>query len=298
MGYLDNAGLSRFWDDIKTALFGPGKFTTSSDDANTLPKGVYSWLDASSKPANVPADISSAVLIVLTGSSAMASTVQIVIPSVSTALDARIYYRYYVNLVGWNGWSKLAAASDLDSAIANLELGSASKRNVTTSVTSGSSNLLTSGGAYTNIPHVSLRRGTEITSTASSPANFNDYTSAGRYYTTVAAATNSILNSPTKALGADSSGKFIIDGTQVTFNASLELIVEELSQLYDTQSGTITDTYIMQTVIYSYNSASTGTAPTIGRNFARSRIFRRMKDHAGWSNWHMYTGTEIVPPAT
>lgn len=349
MGYLDNAGLARFWSDIKDVLLGPGSRTSATDDANTVAKGIYYWDILSRKPLHTPSNNSEGILICIGGNSAATSRVQFMIPMMNNVggdnNDTDIFFRIYDRVAGWESWRKFqttdkydtspvansgdaitsgavytalsekqnaltfdgtydssdnpaATVSTVTDAIAALELGSASKRNVTTTITSGSTNLLTSGGAYTNLPHVSLRRGTEITSSASSPANFNDYTSAGRYYSTTAAATNSILNSPTKALGADSSGKITIDGTEVTFNANLELIVEELAQLYNTTSGTVTATYVMQTVIYSYNSASTGTAPTVGRTFTRKTVFRRMKDYAGWSNWHMYTGTEIVPPTT
>lgn len=169
------------------------------------------------------------------------------------------------------------------------QLGSAASKDVSESIADGDEDLLTSSAAYADVPSVSLRRGTIITT----PANLNNYTTPGRYYTTKSSNTISIVNSPMAAMGMNTStGVIVIDGVNVTFNANLELIVEELSTY--TASG-VTHNYLKQTVKYSYNSSSTSSGPTTGRNFARSRYFTRTLDFYGWSNWYMHSGTEIVP---
>lgn len=350
MGYLDNAGLARFWSDIKDVLLGPGSRTSATDDADTVAKGIYYWDLLSRKPLHTPSNISEGILICIGGNSAVTSRVQFMIPMMNNVggddNDTDIFFRIYDRVAGWESWRKFqttdkydtspvansgdaitsgavytalsekqnaltfdgtydssdnpaATVSTVTDAIAALELGSASKRNITTTITSGSANLLTSGGAYTNLPKISLRRGTEISSTPSSPANLDDYTTAGRYYTTKAGSTATIKNSPMKALGLGDDTYVTIDGVRFQFNANMELIVEELAQFVN-DSGTVTSTYVMQTVIYTYNSTSANPSAGVqkGRSFVRSHVFRRMKDAYEWSNWHMYTGTEIVPPTT
>lgn len=225
-------------------------------------------------------------------SSNPAATVSTVTSAVSSKQDTLTFDGTYDAST-----NKAATQTTVSDAITALNLGTAATRGVTTSITSGSTSLLTSGGAYTNVPKISLRRGTNITSSSSSRANLNDYTTAGRYYTNNAASTYTIQNSPLDAMGVNiSNGKVMIDGTEVTFNGTMELVVEELSSLVS--GGTTTAEYICQTLKYSYNSSGTGTAVTIGRNFARSRYFKRVKDYAGWSNWYEYVGTEIVPASS
>lgn len=136
MGYLDNAGLARFWSDIKDVLLGPGSRTSATDDANTVAKGIYYWDLLSRKPLHTPSNVSEGILICIGGNSAVTSRAQFMIPMMNNVggdnNDTDIFFRIYDRVAGWESWRKFQTTDKYD-----------------TSPVANSGDAITSGAVYT-----------------------------------------------------------------------------------------------------------------------------------------------------
>lgn len=130
------------------------------------------------------------------------------------------------------------------------------------------------------------KRGTLITSTVADKFDILSITKAGRYFTNTASGTFSLVNSPLESYGIDKdTGACTINGVSVTFNATSEIVVEEV--------GAPSLGALQFTIRYAYNSASTGAGPTAGRNLARSKFWTLIKDAYSVTQWIEHEGTAL-----
>lgn len=132
----------------------------------------------------------------------------------------------------------------------------------------------------------SEKRGTLITSTVVDKFDLLSITTAGRYFTNTASGTYSLENSPLESYGINKdTGACIINGVSVTFNATAEIVVEEV--------GAPSLGALQYTIRYAYNSASTGAGPTAGRNLSRTKYWTLVKDAYSVTQWIEHEGTAL-----
>ena len=131
------------------------------------------------------------------------------------------------------------------------------------------------------------KRGTLIISTVADKFDILSITTPGKYYTTTASGTYTLVNSPLEAYGINKdTGACVIGGQSVSsFNATAEILVEEV--------GASSLGALQYTVRYAYNSASTGAGPTAGRNLARTKYWTLIKDAYSVTQWVEHEGTAI-----
>lgn len=256
---------------------------TSNNDLDDISDvGSYYWV--SSRPTNCPklygttgSNLAYPALMYVLKLGGTANKIQMVMPFASACES--VYFRY-ISSTPKGDWKVIQPTAEFD-----------------TTPTSSSTRGITSGGVFTAIRNNANGRGSAITSSTTSHADLNTYTTPGRYYSAAGSGCYTILHSPLAAMGfSTTDGKKTIDDVTVTFNGSLHLIVE--------QAGTSSSSYLVQTVYYVYASSTNSSGANLGRSIARSNVFRRTKDagiygtsNSEWSNWYQYTGTEIIPDA-
>lgn len=256
-------------------IFGKGTLTSTTDDVNTLPRGLYYWTSNNTKPQNAPSDAISGFLINMQdGSSAYSySPLQFCI---STVIDTTahsplkcIYFQRQYSASSRSGWIKIDTQIGYD-----------------TTPTSGHTNGITSGAVYTAVAESykqAYKRGTLVSSSTTSPADLNDLVTPGRYYNTTIAGAKSMLHTPITA-GA-------ISATDLT-GGSVEIIVEDVA-------GSDTNRRVVQTYILSGTNA-TAQALVAGKIWKRWSGPNALtsSNHTSWTNWFEFAGTEIIPPAS
>lgn len=130
------------------------------------------------------------------------------------------------------------------------------------------------------------KRGTLIVSTVADKFDILSITTTGRYFTNTASGTYSLVNSPLESYGINKdTGACTINGVSVTFNATAEIIVEEI--------GAPALGALQYTMRFAYNSSSTSAGPTAGRNLARSKYWTLIKDAYSVTQWIEHTGTAL-----